>query len=221
MDGLKNNIHWQTTFLHNRWASVWANLGIQNPLLPSLFRAIVSAYTHSGRYYHTLHHLCDLFAVLDTYRHQLEHPLAVDLAVFYHDIIYSTYRKDNEERSAEYAEQQLALLGCSPDLVTLVSELIRATKRHQALHSTNDFYYFLDADLSILAAPPDTYKQYTKDIRQEYNLVPNWLYKQGRAKVLRIFVERQRIYYTNDMHQRFDAIARKNMLAELAILGAD
>ncbi len=220
MDGLKNNIHWQTTFLHNRWASVWANLGIQNPLLPSLFRAIVSAYTHSGRYYHTLHHLCDLFAVLDTYRHQLEHPLAVDLAVFYHDIIYSTYRKDNEERSADYAQQQLALLGCSPDLISLVIELIRATKRHQPLHPTNDFYYFLDADLAILGTQHDTYKQYTKDIRKEYNLVPDLLYKQGRAKVLRIFVERQRFYYTNDLHQLFDAMARKNMLDELVMLEA-
>lgn len=221
MDDFKNNIHWQTTFLHNRWASVWANLGIESPLLPTFFRAIVSAYTHSGRHYHTLHHLCDLFAVLEPYRHLLENPLAVDLAVFYHDIIYSTYRKDNEERSADYAQQQLALLGCSPDLISLVIELIRATKRHQPLHPTNDFYYFLDADLAILGAQPDTYKQYTKDIRQEYNLVPNWLYKQGRAKVLRIFVERQRIFYTNDMHQRFDAMARKNMLAELAMLEAD
>lgn len=215
------NVSSQTNFLYQRWISTWANLGIENELLPTFFRAIIAAYTDSGRHYHTLRHLCDIFTLLDQYRYQLENPLAVDLAVFYHDIIYSTYNHDNEERSAKYAQQDLQLLGCSTNLINLVTDLITATKQHKPLQQTNDFYCFLDADLAILAAPPDTYKQYTKNIRQEYSSVPNLLYRQGRAKVLRAFLERASIYYFSDMHKQFDPIARTNMLDELAMLEAD
>lgn len=220
MDKL-TNVSSQTNFLYQRWTGTWASLGIESDLLPVFFRAIVAAYTDTSRRYHTLRHLCDIFMCLEQYRYQLENPLAVDLAVFYHDIIYSTYRHDNEERSAKHAQQNLQLLGCSTNLINLVAELINATKRHEPLQQTNNFYYFLDADLAILAAPPDIYKQYTKSIRQEYSLVPDLLYRQGRAKVLRAFLERSSIYYSNDMCKQFDAMARKNMLDELVMLQAE
>jgi predicted metal-dependent HD superfamily phosphohydrolase len=40
----------------------------------------------------------------------------------------------------------------------------------------------LDADLSILGKDLDTYLAYTKMIRKEYSIYPDFLYKPGRKK---------------------------------------
>lgn len=207
----------QISLLHQHWQHTWHTIGVapHQPLLANLFAAIVRAYTQPNRHYHNLQHLCHMVQCLQDYRYLLESEAVVMLAVFYHDIVYQTHRKDNEQRSAQLAHQQITQLGCSADLATEVAQLIAATHRHEALHSRNNDYFFLDADLAILGSPPDEYQQYAHQIRLEYANVPIWLYKYGRAKVLRHFLERSRIYYTPQMHQTLDANARRNLAAEL------
>jgi predicted metal-dependent HD superfamily phosphohydrolase len=78
----------------------------------------------------------------------------------------------------------------------------------------------LDADLAILGATEERYRQYAADIRREYAWVPDAEYRAGRASVLEVFLARPRIYWHELTFEEGEARARANLRAELAGLRA-
>ena len=62
------------------------------------------------------------------------------------------------------------------------------------------------------------YVKYSKAIREEYSWVPAFMYRSSRKKILRSFMERERIYYTDEMNKRFEAQARTNINDEIESL---
>ena len=76
-------------------------------------------------------------------------------------------------------------------------------------------FVMLDADLSILSAPPQQYDVYARAIRQEYSFVPEEAYRVGRAAVLRRFLAREPFYFTEWMQERGETAVRQNLTREL------
>jgi predicted metal-dependent HD superfamily phosphohydrolase len=70
-------------------------------------------------------------------------------------------------------------------------------------------------DLCILGADPIKYVDYCGRIRKEYNIIPDIIYKPGRAKVLKHFLEMERIFKTKHFFQLYEEQARLNIGAEL------
>jgi predicted metal-dependent HD superfamily phosphohydrolase len=91
---------------------------------------------------------------------------------------------------------------------------ILATKAH-VMSANHDSNLFTDADLSILGAPADEYMQYTGQIRKEYRYYPDLVYKPGRKKVLRHFLEMERIFKTDYFFAQYEKQARANIETEL------
>ena len=58
----------------------------------------------------------------------------------------------------------------------------------------NDINLFTDADLAILGAEPEIYKNYAAAIRQEYSVFPDPIYIPGRKKVLLHFLKMERLF---------------------------
>ena len=83
---------------------------------------------------------------------------------------------------------------------------------------SNDFSYFLDADLAILGADWKKYETYYKAIRQEYRQIPNILYRRGRKKVLQHLLQKAPLYETTEFFDRFENQARANLRQELKVL---
>ena len=77
---------------------------------------------------------------------------------------------------------------------------------------------FTDADLSILGSDSIAYKAYVENVRREYSMYPDFLYKPGRKKVLIHFLSVESIFKTNEFATRFEAQARKNVNDELSKL---
>lgn len=136
------------------------------------------------------------------------------VALFYHDLVYNISRKDNEEKSAWRAAEVLQSMGVEPEKIHLCQEMIRATKAHLP-HSAKAINYFTDADLAILGAPHVVYEEYTKNIRKEFGLYPDLLYKPGRKKVVQHFLNMSRIFKTDFFFQELEAQARANLAGEL------
>ena len=67
------------------------------------WKALLEEYTNPERKYHNLNHLRELLRYFDCYKNELENPLEVEYAIFYHDIIYNIWSKKNELNSAELA----------------------------------------------------------------------------------------------------------------------
>ncbi len=94
------------------------------------------------------------------------------LAAWYHDAVYAGL-PDDEERSAQRAEQDLSRLGVRPpQLVDEVARLIRLTITHDPAPGDHNGEVLSDADLASLAVPRDRYERNTAAIRAEYDHVP-------------------------------------------------
>ncbi len=175
---------------------------------------IATAYNSRSRHYHNLTHLWALFNELSPIREHLDNYDAILFALFYHDIVYSTHRKDNESRSAIAAARDLELVQVPEETVIYCKQHILATAGHERSEN-DDTNYFMDADLSILGQSPAVYFNYCTNIRKEYAVIPDFLYKRGRAKVIRHFVQMHAIYKTTHFYNLYESRARENLLNEL------
>jgi predicted metal-dependent HD superfamily phosphohydrolase len=181
-------------------------------VIDRIWKDIITHYTAKARHYHNLDHLEHIAGELMPLQPAFKDWNAVVLATAYHDIIYDPLKHNNEEKSATYAEKQLQGLVRSQTL-ELCTELIMATKTHMK-SPLGDINYFTDADLSILGADEETYNQYTKQIRTEYHPYPDLIYKPGRRKVLKHFLEMDQIFKTDHFFEKYEQAARKNLQIE-------
>jgi predicted metal-dependent HD superfamily phosphohydrolase len=184
------------------------------------FDRLCASYSEPQRHYHTLDHLVSLFDCLEEYADEISDPSRVALAAWYHDCVYDPQRKDNEEKSAERANQELRALGANEVICAYVSRLILATKQHMEGGKDYDDDVFLDADFAILGAPPDKYRQYVTDIREEYAHLGDDEWKAGRLAFLERIVSAPRIFRTGIFEGAYATQARANIKAELRTLEA-
>ncbi|WP_223600531.1 hypothetical protein [Chryseobacterium sp. GVT01B] len=186
-------------------------------LINNLWKEIETKYSEKGRHYHNLLHLENMFSELEAVKSNISDFTAISFSVFYHDVIYDATSKINEEKSAAKAEKRLAELHLDKNNISIISEQILATKSH--LKSDHeDTNYLLDADLSVLGKDFKTYLEYTKNIRKEYSIYPDFLYKPGRKKVLKHFLELESIFKTDHFKEKYEAQAKENIAEELQLL---
>jgi predicted metal-dependent HD superfamily phosphohydrolase len=198
-----------------RWQQILQPLSIDQLSINNTFNNLITAYSSPGRYYHTLKHILDVLITIDSLQGYAKNLAAVQLAAWFHDIVYDTQAQDNEEKSADYACDLLSNLGLSSHKIATVKRLILNTKYHQAAVDDFDCQVLLDADLAILAADPIQYQEYAKAIRQEYAWVPEAEYILGRKQVLERFLQRDRIYFTSLMFENAEQSARLNLQKEI------
>jgi predicted metal-dependent HD superfamily phosphohydrolase len=186
-------------------------------LVNECWKEIETNYSKKKRHYHTLVHVENVYVQLENIKMNLEDWDTVLFTLFYHDVIYSAIKNDNEEQSALLAEKRMIQLGVTSAKIDKCKNQIIATKQH--LQNKNiDTNYFTDADLSILGANWETYFKYLNDVRKEYSIYPNLIYNPGRKKVLQHFLEMDRIYKTTYFYEKLENNAKLNMLREMDLL---
>lgn len=186
-------------------------------LTDQLWAEIQVSYGEKHRHYHNLEHLCYMFSKAFEFKDHLMDFDTLSFSIFYHDLIYNVKRSDNEEKSAIAATDRMTRLGVPIAQIAKSKQQIIDTKAHQN-ESDNDTRYLLDFDLAILGENTDTYLNYTKKIRKEYGLYPNFLYKPGRRKVLKHFLQMKHIFKTQPFIDVYEEQARRNISTELEIL---
>lgn len=174
-------------------------------------------YSGKGRYYHTLQHLDHLLNQLITVKSEIKDWNVVLFTLYYHDIIYNSRKSDNEEKSAELAEERMKQISVPAEVIELCKKQILATKSHLTA-TDQDTNYFTDIDLSILGQDWNTYSDYYKNVRKEYAVYPDFLYNPGRKKVLQHFLAMDRIFKTDLLYDKFELRARQNMQKEKELL---
>jgi len=212
--------HHDPDYLCAQWVGLASRHTSNLSLIESLFNSIVDHYSESARAYHNLSHIQSLFSLSESLLDKFQNPDAVYFAIWFHDVIYDTKRSDNEEASAEFAAEALASMGIPEQTIATVWEMILATKHHRGADLSWDTKAFLDLDTSILGAPQEIYEEYSRAIRKEYSWVPDVLYQKGRMKVLNDFLEREYIYYTEEIRTRYELQARHNIAEEVRVLSA-
>ncbi len=184
---------------------------------------VMDRYSEAGRAYHNLGHALRVLQDAKRLAHRfgVDDYGAVQWAALLHDVVYDTRGRDNEAESAEFAVRWGRALGVLPETCTRAGEIIRATQTHALPVGLPDAALVLDADLAILASPPDDYEAYRKAIRREYAWVPEADWVTGRRRVLLSFLEREQIYFLPQVRDYREAAARANIARELTGLGED
>jgi predicted metal-dependent HD superfamily phosphohydrolase len=176
----------------------------------AIYRELVSLYSQPHRHYHNFRHLAECLAEFDSARRLAREPVAVELAIWFHDAVYDTRAADNEEKSAELARQRLAEAGAGETLCASVHALVMSTKTHDpALHP--DAPLLVDVDLAILGQPTERFEEYETQIRREYEWVPEKTFALKRAEILEGFLARRRIYSTSQFFDKLETPARVNL----------
>ncbi|MGK6306980.1 HD domain-containing protein [Variovorax sp. DT-64] len=195
------------------WAAAWGALGVEAP--DALLDALLARYGEPHRAYHTLQHLDECLEGLALERSRAKRPAEITLALWFHDAIYDVHRHDNEERSADWAQQALRDAGADADAAQRVHALVMAT-RHQAQPEEADAQLLVDIDLSILGAPAPRFAEYEQQIRFEYAHVPPEVFEPRRREILGSFLARDPLYLTPSIRARLEAQARLNLQRAIA-----
>ena len=188
------------------WRRLW---GKSDPDIVGIYDDLVIRYGEPRRFYHTLEHVADCLAEFKSVQDLVSHPRDVELALWFHDVVYDPRRGDNVERSAEYAVNALGRFLDEGSMLR-VRELILAT-RHDGVVSGLDMGLVVDVDLAILGKPPDVFQRYEEAIRKEYSWVPWRDFCAGRASILKGFLGREHIYNTDVFRTRYEKQARRNL----------
>ena len=201
--------------LQEIYSELLSNIGFSANEVQENWLDLEKAYSKKSRHYHNLTHLKEMIASFEIYRDKLQNPNEILFSIFYHDFVYSASKKDNELKSAEYA---LAILPENSNLnKQLVFDAICATQQHQQ-NAIEDINWLIDFDLKILTKDWEDYKIYFEQIRKEYRIYPDFLYKPGRAKALKHFLENEFIFQTDEFRDLYEEKARANIEKEISFL---
>lgn len=197
--------------LAHSWQALSRELGLKHA--DAMQQQIIRYYAAEDRAYHNVQHLQECLHFFKQVRHLAVHPAEVELALWFHDVIYNPQAADNEQQSAAMAVAFLNQQPVARDVIQRIDTLIMATRTHEA--STLDQQLLVDIDLAILAAPAARFDEYQQQIRAEYAFVPEPLFRQKRAEVLAGFLDRERIYQTDYFYRQLEAKARVNLQTAL------
>jgi predicted metal-dependent HD superfamily phosphohydrolase len=210
-----------------RWHSFWAAAGARGEEA-RFFADLDSRYSEPHRHYHDWRHVLACLDELDAARASCADPLAVELALWYHDAVHDPRAVDNEARSAGLVRQAAVGMGLGQQAAEAAAGLVLLTTHagpapaagpESVAASAGDAALLLDIDLAVLGSSPGAFAAYESGIRAEYAFLSDAEYKQGRAGVLQSLLARPRIYLSDRYRDLLEARARLNLQQDLARLG--
>ncbi|MCL4265017.1 MAG: hypothetical protein KJ069_17505 [Anaerolineae bacterium] len=218
--------------MHNRWFLLIRGLGVNAVTAESVFGELMAQYeadgrseaasgeseAASGRAYHNLTHVQQVLTSAEAVAGQAVDWTAVQLAIWFHDVVYVPGAPDNEAQSAHFARRILQSWQLPDELIDAVEQLILATALNGTAPAHPDVPLIQDADIATLGWPPDAYRRYAQAIRREFAHVPEEAYRHGRSQILAHFLQKPRLYRTDYFFARLEAQARANLRQELVEL---
>jgi predicted metal-dependent HD superfamily phosphohydrolase len=194
----------------------WALLAGSSPTSRTEWAAVVAAWSEPHRRYHDLAHLAAVLGLVGELGGAAADLDAVRLAAWYHDVVYAPERSDNEQVSAQRARAGLRGL-VTDERLDEVERLVLLTAGHDPAPGDTDGAVLCDADLAVLAAPPESYAAYASAVRLEYGHLSDQEFTNGRIAVLEHLLALPTLYRTEAALPWTDT-ARANLTAELTLL---
>lgn len=179
-----------------------------------IFKEIQSLYFQNENFHHHRLHIVSCLNDFYEIRHMSENPDVLERAIIFHDIVYTPWATDNEERSAEFADKYLSNLWYDANFIAQVKHLVMMTK-HDKTPQTIDEKIIIDIDLAIFWKNKNFYNRYISNIRDEFKRNIPWLtnekFNEWRLSFLENFSNRENIYHTNYFQEKYWNKAKENL----------
>jgi len=195
-----------------RFATLWRRChpGPDAMAPEAVYADVVAHYGEPHRRYHTLDHVDDCLERFDTVQDLPPDPGAVELALWFHDVIFAADARDNERRSAQFYFGHAS--GASPRFRRHVCSMIIASNHAGAL-SDADLGYMLDIDLAGFGHPWPQFRRTTDVVRAEYTHLSDAQFAAGMAGFFTVLLARPHIFRTESFRVPCEETARANIAA--------
>lgn len=213
------------TDLASRFEALWKRCAGNDSEAPAVWTSLRQHYAEGHRHYHTLAHIGHCLMELDAAGSRIEERDAVELALWFHDVIYLPDRDDNEAASADFF-RCAAGPRMAEALVDEVCEMILATLHVEQAYS-GATAYMVDIDLSSFGLPWEAYLRDSDALRREQRGIPGVDFYQSKLRFLDSLSARPAIFQTEFYRQRHEQSARDNiarysaMIREWAVAGGE
>ena len=192
---------------------------------------LIERWSSPERHYHNLQHVIDTLTRVETLTTALHSPDLVNLAVWYHGIIFSLDDKDiytrnggeDEYASAQLAQKELHHLEVTKENCDRIAELICSLRERTTNASSTttakfqaidvDVLALKDAHFGCLAVEPQRYRTYVDQIRAEYATVSDLAFCTARRAIIHNLLHRRPLFIT-PLARTWEETARGNLEAE-------
>ena len=196
----------------DRFHLLWQRNLVDNAVDDSatIHQHLISRYQESHRHYHTLGHIQHCLDLFEQCKALASEPDALEIAIWFHDVILVSGRRDNESLSAKlYLE--LSDGAHRESLRQLVCRLIMATL-HNADHLDDaDSIYMVDIDLSSFGLPWEEFLRDSLNLRSESPHLCDDDYYLNQTGFQRGLLARPRFFLSDFFFNRFENQARENL----------
>jgi predicted metal-dependent HD superfamily phosphohydrolase len=174
-----------------------------------VYKEVQGYYSNPGRHYHTPKHIEHCLTQFDLASGELEDRDAVEIAIWFHDLIFEPNADDNELQSARRFVE-LANDSMTAEFKTRVYDLVMATAPPR-MPKTTDQKFMLDIDLSSFGLPWDDMLRDSIAVRQESPQLSDADFFPGQRAFLESLVKREHFYFTEFFRSRIEETARSNI----------
>lgn len=174
-----------------------------------VYQEVVIHYDQPDRSYHNLSHLIHCLYQFDLVSHLIPHPDAVEMALWFHDLVYVPGEADNEQKSAEFF-RYLASNCCSCEFINKVADLILITS-HRTAPADDDECFIVDIDLSSMGLNWNVFLLDSDNLRKERSDVSDSEYCRRHNNFLKFLLARKRLFHTEFFYARYEQSALQNI----------
>lgn len=179
----------------------------------SVFLELIDYYSESHRHYHTVEHVQKCLNQLDLAIHEIKDRDAVEMAIWFHDVIYEIDGKENELQSAAYFLEQSDQI-MTPEFRQRVHDMILTTV-HDKNIPKGDACYVVDVDLSSLGMPWECFRKDSDDVRKEKGKLSDEEFLASQRPFLQALLDRPSIFFTEFYGKLYESTARTNIQRQL------
>ncbi|MDD9964841.1 MAG: hypothetical protein OXR73_01345 [Myxococcales bacterium] len=112
-----------------RFQQAWRAIGARDG---HAFRTVQECYGEPHRAYHGQAHIAECLAWLDQLWEHARRPAELEIAIYFHDVVYDPGAADNEARSAALFSTLALDAGARPEAIERIALLIQSTREHVA-----------------------------------------------------------------------------------------
>lgn len=182
------------------------------------WQTLCEHYDEPHRLYHTLVHIDYCLSEFDKAKFLLRNSDAVEMAIWYHDIIHTPKSRDNEYQSSVFF-RQFAETYIDSDFTDIVTKLILITT-HRDTPQNHDELFICDIDLSSMGASWNRFIEDSNHLRAESESSIEE-YTLGKLKFFNALLERPRVFYTDFFYARYENSARQNINRYMRMLNQE
>ncbi|MCP4270651.1 MAG: hypothetical protein GY781_01615 [Gammaproteobacteria bacterium] len=179
------------------------------PKIENIWNILTKHYSEPSRFYHTREHILCCLQQFDKIKHLLNSSDAVQMSIWFHDVIYNIEAKDNEEQSALFFSQ-LSKGFLDDSFINKVSEFINSTK-HLTATPSFDQAYLLDIDLSSFGSERVKFYINGDNLRKEAQHLTDKQYTKNQIIFFQMLLNRKQIFFTDYFHKKYESIALGNI----------